>query len=266
MSLTAEETSNSPIKTAVLRQLSSDINSALNASKGSKKKLRHISEKTGIHQKTLLRISRLENKPNYMTVFKIYRYLLNVNDDNVVIENSPAIIKKYLSENTPLKLDKTKSYTESVDLKISQNPIFAEIYVLCSISKVKSSHIQSRFGDYGLELIQQMCEEQILRHIGENEYLLGNNQASLTTESLVTLGKQFVNSYAKPKKSYENGNNCIYFMAEGLNNTSYQKWLEIDVKSHQLKNEILANAANHGKNKVFSFSVTDTIEKTEDDL
>ncbi len=266
MILIPEQLTSKVTKSAVLEQLAADINAALVQSKDSKKKIRHIADKTGIHQKTLLRLSRSENKPNYMTVFKVYRYLLNLNDDIAVLDQCPEVIKKFLVTNTPATLQKSKHYILSVDLKISQNPIFAEIYVLCSISKVKSKDIHIRFGDYGLELIEQMCNDQVLRHVGENEYILGDNQANLSTESLVTLGKQFVNTYAKPKNSYENGYNYITFMAEGLSNTAYQQLLYIDVEAHKQKTALINDPSNLGKNKFFSFTITDTIEKSEDDL
>ena len=59
----------------VLSQLSYDLSETFKVSSDFKKQLKHISEKTGVHIKTLNRLINLENNPTPLTVFKIYKYI-----------------------------------------------------------------------------------------------------------------------------------------------------------------------------------------------
>ncbi len=243
-------------------QISFDINKLIETSEDSNKKLRQMAKKTNINLKTLQRICRSENKPNYMTVFKIYRYLLNVSDDNDVLRQSPEVIKNFLLSTNPSALNKSKTYKDDVDQKISSNPIFAEIYALSSIGKINSQNIKNRFGEYGIDLVKEMCRDHILKYLGDGDVILGDRQTNLSAESLLTLGNQFTKNYAKPENAGTLGNNHIAFTAEGLSEQGYQKWLQIDDNSYKLKIELLKQSSSLGRIKVFSYTVTDTIKKS----
>ena len=87
----------------VKEQVAFDLNRFLDQPGDRQKKLNLISKKIDVHLKTLNRICLLENQPTYMTVFKIYRFLLNENDDVKLLEKCPDVVKTYLKKYTQLQ-------------------------------------------------------------------------------------------------------------------------------------------------------------------
>ena len=244
---------------SVLEQVSNDISNLINSNSDPKKFIKTLSQRTGVHEKTLIRILNQENRHNYMTVLKIYRFILGEFDDAKVVEKSPPVIKKFLTESIPQTLNRNTRHSSSVDVEIQKNPIFAEIYILAGTGKITKTEIATRFGKYGLEIVDQMLEKNVLVEIRNGEMLLGNNQASITPESILSIGAQLIQTYGKAKNAYEKGLNHMGVYAEGLSESGYKKWLIIDEEAIAKKIQLTKDIENLGTKKAFTFMITETL-------
>lgn len=251
-------------ETSVSAQVASDLANLLKSTPDPKKLLRSISNKIGVHEKTLTRILNQENKPSYMTVFKIYRYILGEFDDLKVVERAPESIKKYLLNANPLSLESKQHYFSSIDKEIKKNPVFAEVYVLASTGPTKKTDIIQRFGKYGLEILELMIQKNILQEIRTGEYILGSNQTNLSPETVLALGIQFSENYAKPENGYELGLHFMGFFAEGLSDEAYKQWQLIDQEAYFKKVNLAKDPASLGRKRAFTFMITETLENRED--
>lgn len=255
--------SKSEFQLSVLEQISSDLSKLVNSNPDSKKFLKTLSQKTDIHLKTLSRILNQENRPNYTTVLKIYRFILGEFDDVKVVEKAPPVIKKYLKDSIPQAMARGIQYSSSVDMEIQKNPVFAEIYILAGTGKITKSEIAARFGKYGLEIVEQMLDKNVLAEIRAGEMILGPNQATITPESILSLGMQLIQSYGKASNSYELELNHMGLYAEGLSETGYQKWISIDMEAIAKKIQLTKNIENLGSKKAFTFMITETLVPKE---
>jgi hypothetical protein len=249
----------------VVEQVSIDLKKILNSSAHFKNKLRMIAEKMEIDKKTLLRISEKGSKPNYITVFKIYRYILNEFDDAKVLLKCPEVIRLYLKNANPQTLEKNVSYTSSIDKELNSNPIFAEIYVLCSTGPLAIGEVEFRFGVYGINLVEKMLKINVLAESRKGEFILGPNQAILKPETIFSIGSHISSSYAKPENGYELDQNLICFYAEGLTEEVYNKWIKIDHEASKKKIELANKSESKGTKRAFTFCVTDTLDLKESD-
>lgn len=247
----------------VVDQVSIDLKKILKSSANIKNKLRIISEKMEIDKKTLLRLSQKGSKPNYITVFKIYRTLLNEFDDSKVLERCPEVIRLYLKNANPQTLEKNISYTSRIDKELHSNPIFAEIYVLCSTGATLRSEIELRFGIYGINLIEKMLKLNVLAESRKDEYVLGLNQTNIKPETILSIGSHISASYAKPENAYELDQNLLCFYSEGLTDEAYQQWIQIDHEASRRKIELASKSVSKGKKRAFTFCVTDTLDLKE---
>ncbi len=243
----------------IVNQVAADLSAHLKQSKDERKRNRLISEKTGIHQKTLNRIINLENKPTPATVFKIYRYLTQGQTDDEILSLCPEIIRTYLTQYLDQRIEKNLTYFPSYALELQTNPVFGEIYVLCSSGSVSREEILKRFGDYGLSLADEMTHKKILQPPRPGHFGLGQLQIHLTPECILSLGLLTAKNYAKPVMAYEHNHQFMAFIAEGLSETAYRMWLEIDTEAFAKKMDIVRNPQNLGTNKVFTFTATDTL-------
>lgn len=254
--------SEEPIQ-GVLSKISFDLNLHLQNSPFPKKKLRIISEKTDIHQKTLLRILQKENTPTYITVFKIYKYLLDTKNDSDVLNLCPEIIKKYLLKANPQTFEKNKTYISHLPDLLMQNPIFIQIYTLCDTGSVKKSEIRRRFGLHGLDITQQMVDKRILSEVTTTELILGPQVLNMSPEYLLKCGIELASTYLKPENCSVHNKNFIGFYVEGLNEEGYRRWLEIDNEAYLKKVQIAKNLNYTGTRRAFTFNVTDDFEIKE---
>lgn len=252
-------------KDLVLDILSRDLEQFVAKSKAPNQRIRLISEKTNIHIKTLNRIIKKENRPTYTTVFKIYKYLTDSQSMDELMEKSPKVIADYLvNGNKPSSLVNFDAVTEKHDSEFTDNPIFMEIYVLCSIADMQIQDIQNKFGEYGLQLVNTACAQFILEKKSNNKIALGPKKIFLTPEIIFSMGLTISKRYTKSYLSYENAKNYISFLAEGLSDEGYKKWIEIDEKAYLQKKEIFNNPKLKGTKKVFTFNIVDTLEPGEE--
>jgi hypothetical protein len=260
---TVESYESADTEETVSKQLANDLAKFLQSSSEPKKFLKSLSNKMGVHEKTLSRILNQENKPHYMTVMKIYRYILSEFDDSKVIQKAPEVIRKYLIFSIPTAVEKDIQYFSSIDKDIQGNPVFAEMYVLAGSGALKKTDIIQRFGKYGIEILEQMLTKKVLAEIRAGEFVLGPNQTNLTPETVLSLGIQLSQSYAKPENGYEMKNHFFGFFAEGLTEAAYQRWVKIDEEAYFKKLELVKDPYNLGSKKAFTFQITETLEPRE---
>lgn len=248
---------------SLVMHVSNDLASLINHSKNPKSFLKKLSYKLDVHERTLERILNRLNRPSYSTVFKIYRYLLNESDDAKVIENSPSVIKNYLLNANPQRLEKGIQYLSGIDKEIQKNPVFAEIYVLAGTRPLKESEVASRFGTYGLDVLASMSERNILTEKKPGEYVLGPKQTNLSPESVLALGLYMSQSFAKPQQGQEKKLHFMGFLAEGLTEDAYLQWIKIDEDAYNKKLNLSRDPKNLGPKRAFAFSIIETLESKD---
>ncbi len=252
-----------PLEETASQRVAADLSALLNANPNPKKFLKTLANKTNIHEKTLQRILNQENRPSYISVFKIYRYLLSEFDDAKVIERAPEIIKSFLLKANPQSLEKNTFYFSSIDRDIQKNPVFAEIYILASTGPIKKIEIVNRFGKYGIEVLTSMLEKKVVSEVRVGEFILGPNQTHLSPESIASLGAQLIQDFAKPSNGYELGLHFMGFFSEGLTEEAYRQWQLIDQEAYFKKITLAKNPLSLGKKRAFTFMITETLENRE---
>lgn len=243
---------------SVSQQVAVDLANLLKNSNQIKNRIRFITEKIGIDKKTLSRLIEQKGRPNYITVLKIYRFILSEYDDSLLMEKVPSCIRDYLKQANPENLKKHTTKSTHVDEELRRNPIYLEIYVLAGTGPITAEEIQQRYGAYGLKIIHSMLQAQVLVRSQKNSLVLGPHQAALSPESFLQLGLALTHSFAKPQNSYELDKNVIAFYAEGLSTAAYQEWLRIDQLAFREKIKIAEQDTAKGDCRAFTFLVTDT--------
>lgn len=247
--------------TSVAEQVANDLNHYVNSAGDRQKRLTMISKKMGLHLKTLNRICSLENKPSYITVFKIYRFLLNETDDSKVLENCPEVVREYLKKATPQTIEKSIAYTSDAEAEVNNNQVALELVVLCSTGQLNTEDVKDRFGNYGLEIVKKLVTKRLLSEVKFGVYTIGQIQMNMSPETVIKMGLQITSSYAKPENGYEQGNHHHAFYAEGLSEEAYAQWLKIDEEAYLKKVQIAKNPKSFGDIKAYTFNSTDTLEK-----
>ena len=139
------------------------LNQLLSNYKDKKIGLRLLAKKIGIHEKTVLRLLKLENEPGYKTVIKVFRVFYNEYDDEKLLCLLPDIIRDYIVQSSPQKITATNVYPSNADLEIQKNPVMAEIYALVGTGPIHEDEILCRFGQYGSEVLRRMAEMQMIK-------------------------------------------------------------------------------------------------------
>lgn len=236
-----------------------DLNRYLSESEDPRRRLKFMAKRTLIHEKTLQRLVNRENKPTYITVFKIYRFLLNEQDDQRLLELVPEEVATFLKNANPQSFEKHATYTQDLEAELRGNPVMAELVVLCATGPVKIAYIKSRFGDYGMKIVETLVQRNVLQMVTQQEVCSGTVQVNMSPETLVTIGVQMVQSHLKPEKGYETGENFLGFYAEGLSDAALQKWLEIDAEAFRKKVAVAKLQESRGDLRVFTFMATDSV-------
>jgi hypothetical protein len=236
-----------------------DLHRYINESDDPRRRLKFMAKRTLIHEKTLQRLVNRENKPTYVTVFKIYRFLLNEQDDQRLLGLVPQEVATFLNNANPQSFEKSATYTQDLEIELRSNPVMAEIVVLCATGPIKMSYIKSRFGEYGTKMVETLVQRDVLQMVTQQEVCSGNVQVNMSPETLISIGVQMVEAHAKPEKSYETGENFLGFYAEGLSDAALQKWLEIDAEGFRKKVAVAKLKENRGDLRVFTFMATDSV-------
>ena len=248
-------------------QVSNDLKEKLSEFKDPKKGLKIMSAYMGIHEKTLKRLMDCQNRPGYQTLFKIYRALYNVDSNNEVIAKAPEVISEFLKQSYPdtRNIQAGVSYKINIEEELRKDPIFCEIYFLCVTGEVTKEYIGFQYGSYGLNILDKMLEQKVVVSIRNNVFSIGPRQASLGPESLQRIGIHLTKQFYKPEISDQEGENYTYLLAYGLTKEAYNEWIKIDEEALKKKVELAKDPKNHGSNRAFTFTSTDTLTQRNRD-
>ncbi len=243
----------------IKEQLASDLEKKLGSFHNRKVGMRKVSYESGLHIKTLNRILNKENSPNHQTLIKVYRYLFNTNSEKELLKLVPdqvrVVIEKKLNFNTPsLKVD----YFVDIEEEIYKDRVYSIIYCLAGAGKIERSYIGFKFGKYGLDVIDKMIQQDVLKTTTDvNVYILGNKRASFGPDTIKKVGLDLLQFFLSPEKSLELDQNFFGLYAEGLSESCYQKWIEIDQKAYDEKVALASREDSSGEIRAFTFNATD---------
>jgi hypothetical protein len=239
--------------------VSSDLTIYLNQFRDKSKGLQIASSRMKVHTRTLSRLILKDNKPTYMTLYKIYRVLLNVSNDTELLEECPNIVKEALIKNNPKALNQNIEYSIDLEKEISKCSVFSEIYFTATAGSISKGFIEFRFGNLGEEIVERMLKTQILVSNKERDvFFIGNIQSNISSATIKKVGLQFCERYSKPENADLSGNNYSAFFIEGLSENTYNEWLKIDEDAFRKKIELTRNKESLGDIKAFTYMVTDT--------
>lgn len=242
---------------SILDQVVEDLLMNLTKFKDAKKGLKVVSRKTEIHEKTLSRIIAKENKPGYITLYKLYRYLLETDSDTEVLEKAPFCISEYLRKQNPKNTNKGIEFSTNIAQEILQDRAWTEIFFMAGAGKVTRDEVKELFGSYGLQTVEKMRLAGVLEETSVGIYKLGQVQANLTAEILKTAGLRLTETFFKPEASDEQGENFMGLFAEGLSLEAYNEWLKIDEEAFNKKVALSKLEKNQGSHRVFTFMVSE---------
>lgn len=244
----------------LLDQVIFDLETNLTKFKDPKKGMKLISRKTGVHEKTLGRILAKENKPGYITLYKIYRYLLETENDTEVVEKAPKVISDYLKKQNPKPTGGEIEYSAPIAKEIQSDRAWTELFFMAGAGKVTRDEVRDLFGSYGIQTVEKMKSAGVLNEIANGVYTIGSVQANLTSDVLKTAGIRLTETFFNPGVTDEAGENHIALYAEGLNETAYNEWLKIDEEAFRKKVELSNQESSKGSIRAFTFMVIDKMQ------
>lgn len=221
--------------------------------------LRLMSQDMGIHKRTLLRLIEGENKAGYLTLYKIYRVIYNTRNDSDVFKRAPEVIQQALKAGNPKPVDREINYSVDIEQEICRDRCFGEIYLLAGCGSISQDLVLFRFGQYGLETVNRMLKLRVLTETKQGHYILGENQANLSAQTIKYLGMDLIQRFSDPERTDDLGENFMGLYVEGLSEEGYQEWLKIEEESYQKKIELASKSQFKGHIKAFTFQVTDKL-------
>lgn len=240
-------------------QVAGDIRSHLARYRSQAIGLRKLSEKSGLHQRTLKRLLSQENRAGYQTLIRLYTCLLESGAKGLALETLPERVAQEIKAKAPESNDRVAAYNEEANREMLYDKVFAEIYCLASMSPVTRELVRLRYGMSGLETLERMTRLRALRPIGESAYTTGEVEIEFTPELVKRLGLNLAQKYGKTKDAELAGSNVMSFYAEGLSQEGYQAWLKIDEEAFYKKLQITKKEGMLGNIKAFTFMATDTM-------
>lgn len=245
---------------AVRLQVSEDIDRFIKQSRDPQVGLSSLARKTGVHQKTLLRLLQLKNRPGYLTIYKIYRVLLKSQNDSEVYEKAPPIIKSYLKQQNPQKQDRKIEYRVDLCQELLRNRTFCEIYFLAGAGDVTESEILYQYGQLGKQTTDRMLRLGVLIKKSKDVFALGNVQTTLSAEVLKVAAQNLIESYYKPNHADEMGQNFMGIFAESLSESAYSQWLKIDEEAFAKKVKLTEDPKAKGPIRAFTVMTIDQMK------
>lgn len=223
--------------------------------------LRKLSEKSGIHQRTLKRLLAQENRPGYQTLVRLYTCLVDSPNGGLLLKNIPKKVAKEIEKKSPISTKGNLEYSEEANNEMLYDKVFAEIYCLASMSPITNEYIQYRYGMSGTETLDKMLDLRVLKLINNNTYTTGDKQIEFSPKLVKRLGLNLVEKYTKTEDVDLAEKNLIAFYAEGLSPEGYREWLKIDQEAFYKKIEVTKKDGMLGDIKTFTFMATDTMRK-----
>lgn len=251
--------STSTEKDSVLEQVCLDT--ALYLDKFANKSLgvKTLAKKTSLNKRTIQRILTKKNKPTFQTLYSLYMEFLNATSETFVYENCPKVIQQELKGKKPTPLRQKKSIDCNFFSLIKKHPLMAEIYVMTGLAPIDKNTIAFRYGQYGVELLEQMSELGIVDEVNKSTYVLSASAPELTSQIVKHFGLHFIERFSKPANAGLKGENVMSFYCEKLNEDGLNAWLKVDREAFYKKVEISKQNIYKGHIDVFSFNATDTM-------
>jgi transcriptional regulator with XRE-family HTH domain len=219
--------------------------------------IRVLAKESGISDKTIKRLLKLENKPTYDTIFALYSVMLEIEDENQILDLVAPSIKTYLSKMTARKL-KVKKKCNFIEV-LKKDPIICELFVKAATGGLIENAVVYRYGQYGMELLEKMTELNILREVERGNYKLSPMAPSLEGEVLKFVGLRLTETYGNPASAQETNQNVMSFYASTLNEEGYKEWIKIDTEAFYKKLEVAQKEEFKGAKRYFTFNSTDSM-------
>lgn len=254
-----ETTEITKVPHSITAQVAEDLREALLQFKDPGKGLRVLSQKMGIHEKTLRRLMMQQNVPGYHTLYKIYRVLTKANNDTDLLDAVPAVIKEHIIKVNPKKHTADVKFNGNLELELMNDRVMGEIYFLAACGTVRRDEIIFRYGQFGLEALQRLLQLGALKETSPSLFALGPNQANYSAAGIKKIGIQMTESFFDPRKSDVIGENFIGIFAEGLSEEAYKQWLLIDKEAYYKKIALTKDPNSLGSVRALTFMVTDVM-------
>lgn len=222
--------------------------------------IRVLSKETGLNEKTIKRLLKEKNKPTYQTLYLLYSEFLNEYEMEILLKRVPSIIAERINHYSPDKKEVKNSRLEELLDTLKKEPVLAELFVLAGMGPLLKSVIGFKYGQYGLKLLDKLCQMELILKVDSDTYVLSKTTPTLDGEAIKFLGEYFSHRFSKPENAHLEGENCLSFYAESLNEEGLQEWLAIDSQAFYKKLEIANNPKFKGNIPSFTYTCTDTIE------
>lgn len=236
-----------------------DLKKELSNFNDEKKGIRILAERMGINKKTLRRLLACENRPGYLTLYKIYRAIHGTTSDTEILKLVHPTVANEIKKLNPKKLRDNINYDVDVEKILLNDPVAAEIYFLAGTDPISREMIVYRFGQYGEDRLNSLLKEKVLQVLESGRITLGVNRANFSSELIKKCGLNLTDRYARPEETEVNGENYIAIYGNTLDEETYNEWLKIDEEAYYKKVELCKRAKNSGTIRAFTFMVTDKL-------
>lgn len=245
-------------------QVAQDLSNYLECFPNKTFAIRILAKESGLNPKTIRRLLAKENRPTYQTLYRLYSIFLDIDNYGELLKACPCVVAKKIADYNPV--DTSETETQNLELlNLFKNiPLFAELFVLAGTSPLNKNAVAFRYGEYGVEVLEKLKEEDLIIEVEKDVFTLSKNTPPMDGECLKYLGEYFIKRFSKPSNTQIHNENTINFYAESLNEEGKYAWLKVDTDAFYKKIEIANNPKYKGNIPVFTFNATDTIkpEKT----
>lgn len=262
---TSDTNSHSKAKTiqaqGLLEVVANDLGTKLKEYSSDSEGLNQLSTVMDISKRTLQRVLKSETKPTFHTLYKIYRFLLNTENETELLQKMPNAVKaEVLRCNPNLSLYPLNEFNflESIEEKIISDYCFRYIYVQTTSTTVHKESIIYKFGEHGLNVLNEMESTGVIKLISTTEYAHGSNRTRLSGKSLKLVNSDLLQSFFSENKCSTPGENYITFLSHALNEEGYNEWLKVDFEAYKKKMAIATNSMFQGKIPAWNITATDT--------
>jgi len=247
-------------KSAKLLQVQSDITQYLNDYPGKNKGLNWLANKMQLSEKTLKRIMKGPHNPTYQTLLKIYKCLLATAHDRETVLKMPALLAMSVSKNCEsfVLADSEANFYSEINHYIQHDTAFRSIYIETATGQLSREKVGFEHGDHGFKTLETMTKMKVIIEVSPGRFKSSTHRAALDTTTLQHIAKYLLEYKFNPEKCHFSGENFFQLAFEGIDLTSYNEILAIDLRAKNEKLEILKKA-RRGEVKCWTLSFTDTL-------
>ncbi len=221
-----------------------------------------LSEKMGLHARTLKRIIKGSHSPSYQSILKIYRYLLGTKNDRETILALPKGLSQYLKlehDNFSFLEEENINFSQYVDDLIRNDSVFRSIYVGTATGTIHKDKVGYEHGQHGLRVLEKMVKLNVVKETEPDIFTTSTERGCLTPETLYELARFLLENRFSLDKSGLRGENHFDVYFEGLTKEAYNEALRIRWNSMNQMKALLSNKDNKGNIPFWTISFTDTL-------